>query len=219
MSVKRKPFISQLLPTVAGLAPLAFVACGGPLSFVDQNPIAVVGDPPPPPPAPPPPPKPEPKPERVSVKQDRIEINDKILFDIDRATIKPESNGLLDEIVTVIQKNQQIKKISIEGHTDSDGSDQHNQKLSEARAGAVKGYLLQHGVAEQRLASAGFGESRPIADNGTADGKEKNRRVEFLIKEQDDVTKVYEVDPKTGERREVKPETAHDSPTAKEGSK
>jgi OOP family OmpA-OmpF porin len=218
MSRKRNPFISHMPATVAGLAPLALVACGGPLSFVDQNPIAVVGDPPPPLPAPPPP-KPEPTPERVSVKQDRIEIKDKILFDVDRATIKPESNGLLDEIVTVIQKNQQLRKISIEGHTDSDGSDQHNQKLSEARAGAVKAYLLQHGVSEQRLASAGFGESKPIADNGTADGKEQNRRVEFLIKEQDDVTKVYEVDPKTGERREVKPETAHESPTAREGSK
>ena len=217
MSRKRKPFISHLPATVAGLAPLALVACGGPLSFVDQNPIAVVGDPPPPPA--PPLPKPEPKPERVTVKQDRIEINDKILFDVDRATIKPESNGLLDEIVTVIQKNQQIKKISIEGHTDSDGSDQHNQKLSEARAGAVKAYLLQHGVSDQRLGSAGLGESKPIADNGTADGKEKNRRVEFLIKEQDDVTKVYEVDPKTGERREVKPETSHGTPTAKEESK
>jgi outer membrane protein OmpA-like peptidoglycan-associated protein len=199
-----------LLPAFARCAVVLLPACGGPLAFVDQKPIAIVGDPPPPPPAPPPP-KPEPKPERVTVKQDRIEIKEKIMFDVDKATIKPESHGLLDEIAAVVQKNQQLKKISIEGHTDSDGSDQYNQKLSDQRAGAVKAYLVEHGVAEPRLASIGYGESRPIADNGTADGKEKNRRVEFLIKEQDEVTKVYEVDPKTGERREVKSDESQDS--------
>jgi OOP family OmpA-OmpF porin len=180
-----------------------------------------VGDPPPPPA--PPPPKPEPKPERVTVKQDRIEIKEKIMFDVDKATIKPESHGLLDEIVGVVQKNQQLKKISIEGHTDSDGSDKYNRKLSDQRAGAVKAYLVEHGVVEQRLASIGYGESAPIADNGTAEGKEKNRRVEFLIKEQDEVTKVFEVDPKTGERREVKSETTPASGekarASKEGAK
>jgi OOP family OmpA-OmpF porin len=175
--------------------------------------MAIVGDLPPPPPAPPPPPKPEPKPEHVRVKQDHIEIDDKIMFDVDKATIKTESHGLLDEIVSVVQKNPQIKKISIEGHTDADGSDKHNQKLSEDRAGAVKGYLVEHGVSEQRLSSVGYGESKPIADNSTADGKEKNRRVEFLIKEQDEVTKVFEVDPKTGERREVTSETKAASET------
>ena len=75
-------------------------------------------------------------------------------------------------------------------------------------------------MSDQRLASVGYGESKPLADNGTAEGKEKNRRVEFLIKEQDEVTKVFEVDPKTGERREVKSETksaSQETPQAAKG--
>lgn len=172
-------------------------ACSGPMTFVDDRPIAILGDPPAPP-APPPA-----KPQRVEVKQDRIQINDKILFDVDKATIKPESHDLLNEIVRVIQQNPHIKKLSIEGHTDSDGSDKHNQKLSDARAASVRQYLVDHGITADKLTSAGFGESKPIASNDTADGKEKNRRVEFLITEQDEITKVYEVDPKTGERKEV----------------
>lgn len=208
----------QSLAGVAALSCLSAGGCGGPLAFTDQHPIAIAGDPPPPP-LPPAPPKPEPKPERVTVKQDRIDINEKIMFDVDKATIKPESHGLLDEIVAVIQKNPQLKKISIEGHTDSDGSDQYNQKLSEGRAGAVKAYLVDHGVTGERLTSVGFGESKPIADNGTPDGKEKNRRVEFLIKAQDEIVKTYEIDPKTGERREVsaEPGTATAQSTAAKG--
>src|SRR5215217_1062276 len=100
--------------------------CGGTIQFADDRPIQVVGTLPPPPPPP--------KPERVVVKKDRIEINEKIQFDFDKATIKPESNDLLNEIVSVIKKNPQIKKLSIEGHTDSDGSDKYNQSLSERRA-------------------------------------------------------------------------------------
>jgi OOP family OmpA-OmpF porin len=212
---------TRTLGGLAALTCLSVAGCGTPLSFTDLKPIAVAGDPPAPPPAPP---KPEPKPERVTVKQDRIDINEKIMFDVDKATIKPESHGLLDEIAAVIQKNPQLKKISIEGHTDSDGSEKYNLKLSDERAGAVKAYLVEHGVTGDRLASIGYGESRPIADNGTPEGKEKNRRVEFLIKEQDEVTKTYDVDPKTGERHEVKadsgppPATAQSAP-AKGGAK
>jgi outer membrane protein OmpA-like peptidoglycan-associated protein len=180
------------------LSALAFaVGCGGPIQFADDRPIRVAGTPPPPPP-------PEPKPpERVVVKKDRIEITEKIQFDFDKATIKPESHGLLNEIASVIKKNPQIKKLSIEGHTDSDGSDKYNQKLSERRAAAVRQYLVENGISDEMLTSTGFGESRPIADNSSEEGKEKNRRVEFLITDQEEVTQVFEVDPATGERRAV----------------
>jgi OOP family OmpA-OmpF porin len=104
----------------------------------------------------------------------------------------------------VIKENPHIKKISIEGHTDSDGSYNYNLKLSDDRSASVMKYLTDHGIDAGRLASRGFGESKAIAPNDTEEGKEKNRRVEFLITEQEEVTKTYELDPKTGERREVK---------------
>ena len=175
---------------------LLFSGCGGPVSFVDEQPIPVAGTPPPPPPV-------VKKPERVEVKQDRIAINDKILFDFDKATIKPESHGLLDEIVQAIKDHPHIKKISVEGHTDGDGTDEYNQGLSERRAQAVTNYLTAGGIPADMLTSKGFGESRPIADNESEAGKAENRRVEFIITEQDEVTKVYLEDPETGERTEV----------------
>lgn len=185
----------------SGLALCACLsACGGTMQFADSSSLVVVGDPPAPP-EPEPPPPPEPK--RVTVKQDKIEIGEKILFDFDLATIRPESHGLLDEIVAVIRDNPQIRKISIEGHTDSEGSDAHNMKLSEARAKAVRTYLTEHGIEPGRLVAKGFGETKPIADNGTPKGRDENRRVEFLIVEQDEVTKTYEIDPKTGKKRQV----------------
>ncbi|MCB9760160.1 MAG: OmpA family protein [Alphaproteobacteria bacterium] len=118
---------------------------------------------------------------RVKVKADRIEISDKIYFESGKATIKRSSYSLLDEIATVIKANPQIKKIRIEGHTDADGSDVANLKLSQDRAKAVMDYLVEAGVEAGRLSSAGFGESVPIADNDTPEGKAQNRRVEFLI--------------------------------------
>jgi outer membrane protein OmpA-like peptidoglycan-associated protein len=172
--------------------------CGGIIQFRDDRPIQVVGTLPPPP---------EPKPQRVVVKKDRIEINEKIQFDFDKATIKPESHDLLNEIVAVIRKNTQIKKLSIEGHTDSDGSDKYNLVLSERRADAVRDYLVGQSIDKGMLTSKGHGESRPLADNSSDAGKEKNRRVEFLITDQEEVTQEMEVDAKTGGRRLVGQQT------------
>jgi OOP family OmpA-OmpF porin len=181
------------------------VGCGGTIAFADAKALVVTGTPPPPapPPAPPPPPEPAPAPKRVEITADKIVITEKVQFDYNKATIKTDSNSLLDEIASVIKSNPQLRKISIEGHTDSDGSDAYNLKLSRDRAGSVMRYLVEHGVDAGRLVSAGFGEQKPIAGNDTAEGKEKNRRVEFLITEQDEVKKVYELDPKTGEKRVV----------------
>ncbi|NOZ89921.1 MAG: OmpA family protein, partial [Epsilonproteobacteria bacterium] len=72
--------------------------------------------------------------------------------------------------------------ITIAGHTDSDGNEAYNQRLSENRANAVKQYLINHGVNASRLEAIGYGETQPIADNSTKEGKEKNRRIEFNIK-------------------------------------
>lgn len=141
---------------------------------------------------------------RVVITADKILITEKIQFDFDAATIKPESHALLDEIVSVLQDNPQLRKISIEGHTDSDGEDDYNLKLSRDRAAAVAAYLTAHGVADDRLASVGHGERAPIASNDSEAGKEQNRRVEFLITEQDTVSRTHQIDPRTGQSHELR---------------
>lgn len=168
-------------------ATLLSVGCTHTLTFSDPAPIVVVGTPPTPPPidTKPPEPPPPPAPKRVEVQHDQIVIHEKIQFESDQATIKPDSDALLAEIIAVVQDNPQLRRLSIEGHTDSTGSDMHNQALSEQRAAAVRDYLVQHGVDAARLTSRGWGETRPIGDNSTPEGREANRRVEFVILEQD----------------------------------
>lgn len=190
--------------TLLGFALIAALGgCSSTIAFSDSSSIPIEGALPPPPPPPPPKPEPPPEPKRVEVTADRIVIRDKILFEVDKAIIRTESHGLVDEITQVVKDNPQILKLSIEGHTDGDGSAKYNQTLSDKRAAAVLQYLVDHGVAQERLTSKGFGESKPIGDNATPEGKEMNRRVEFIIVEQSDVKKTYEIDPKTGEKREI----------------
>jgi len=195
---------------------LALTACGGTIAFSDTSSLAIVGTPPKPPEPPKEEPPPPPKPKRVEVTADKIVIREKIQFDLNKATIKPESHELLGEIVEVFQENPHIKKVSIEGHTDNQGSDSYNQKLSDQRAKSVLDYLVGKGIDEKRLTSKGFGESKPIASNDTEEGKEQNRRVEFIITEQDEVTKTYEIDPETGKKKEVKQDDKKDKKDKKE---
>lgn len=103
-----------------------------------------------------------------------------IHFDVNSATIRPESSGTLEEIGTMLQEHPDLR-IAIEGHTDSDGDEAANQELSERRAASVKDYLVaNYGIAAGRLESAGYGESKPVAPNDTAEGKQQNRRVELV---------------------------------------
>jgi len=185
------------------LLALALTACGGTIAFSDTSSLTIVGDPPAPPPPPKEEPPPPPKPKRVEVTADKIVIREKIQFDLNKATIKSDSHELLGEIVDVFKENPHIKKVSIEGHTDDQGSDAYNVKLSDQRAKSVLDYLVSKGIDAKRLTSKGFGESKPIASNATEEGKEQNRRVEFLITEQEEITKTYEIDPKTGKKKEV----------------
>ena len=180
-------------------------ACGGATSF--QGPAArpIVGTLPPPPPPKPEPPKPTP---RVEVRDNQIVIKDKIQFEVDKASIKAESNSLLDEIVATFKSNPQIKKVSIDGHASSEGSAVFNKKLSDDRAKAVMAYLVAHGVEAARVTAQGFGSERPIADNATEDGREKNRRVEFNILEQEVTKSKVEVDPTTGKEKIVESTTS-----------
>ncbi|MCK6502020.1 OmpA family protein [Myxococcota bacterium] len=118
---------------------------------------------------------------RVVVEAERIQILDKIYFDYNKATIKSVSFSLLDEIAAVIRGNPQIKRIRIEGHTDSDGSDVYNLKLSQSRAESVRAALIERGVEADRLLAVGFGEQQPVVPNDSDDNKARNRRVEFII--------------------------------------
>ncbi len=102
-----------------------------------------------------------------------------IRFDINKATIKPESMGAINKIYELMKKQPDIK-FSVEGHTDTDGDDARNQTLSEQRAKAVMERLIEMGISADRLSSKGFGESKPIAGNDTPEGKANNRRVEFV---------------------------------------
>lgn len=118
----------------------------------------------------------------VEIRRDlgKIEIKQKVFFDTGKAKIKPMSFPLLDQIAQVLKTNASMR-VLVEGHTDSVGSDAANLKLSDARADAVRLYLVGQGVESARLTSQGFGETKPIESNRTARGREINRRVEFTI--------------------------------------
>ena len=104
-----------------------------------------------------------------------------ILFDVDSDRIRPESTPTLEEIGEMLEDHADLR-IAIEGHTDSDGDDAHNQELSRKRAAAVREFLIAtYGIDGSRLESAGFGETNPTASNDTPEGKQQNRRVELVV--------------------------------------
>ena len=109
---------------------------------------------------------------------DELLSNEKIHFDYNKATIKQDSYKLLVNLVDIINKCPDTI-VTIEGHTDSDGSAKYNKQLSQKRANAIKAYLENRGVAKERLRAVGYGESKPVASNATREGKQKNRRIEF----------------------------------------
>jgi outer membrane protein OmpA-like peptidoglycan-associated protein len=123
-------------------------------------------------------------PSKLRVEEEQIVILDKVYFEFNKAAIKPESYGLLDEVATTILANPRLTKIEIAGHTDNKGNDAYNMELSDQRAAEVRKYLIQKGVDASRLSSHGYGETRPLMDNKTEEGRSLNRRVEFNILEQ-----------------------------------
>ncbi len=112
-----------------------------------------------------------------------------ILFDVNRATIKPQTRETLSKICGIMQVAGAYK-MSIEGHTDSTGSDAHNQSLSERRAKSVHDYLGTCGLQASTLSSKGLGETQPLDTNDTVKGRQKNRRVEIVIEDQPGVAQI-----------------------------
>jgi OOP family OmpA-OmpF porin len=168
--------------------------CGGLAYLMTEDPKPTPPPPPPPapkptPPPPPPPaakpapkptPPPPPPPAKPAPKVERTIILDDVLFDFDKSNIKREAGAILDRLVAFMNENKD-KKANLSGHTDSVGSDAYNQALSERRVGSVKDYIVKKGVDGGRVSGQGFGESKPIADNKTAEGRAKNRRVEIKV--------------------------------------
>jgi OmpA-OmpF porin, OOP family len=101
-------------------------------------------------------------------------------FDVNKSVIKPEGKAKMDDLVGKI-KDINLEVIIAVGHTDSDGGDAFNQKLSVSRAEAVKAYLVSKGIEKNRVYTEGKGEKQPVADNKTKEGKAKNRRVEIEV--------------------------------------
>jgi outer membrane protein OmpA-like peptidoglycan-associated protein len=139
---------------------------------------------------PPPPslvPAPSPPQEKVVVTEEQIVTLEPIYFDFDKATIKPVSFAVLDQIVKVMTDRPTVN-VRVEGHTDAKGADPYNRRLSQRRAEAVVKYLVAKGIAPERLDAVGLGKSRPIAPNENPDGSDnpqgraKNRRTEFHIR-------------------------------------
>ena len=102
-----------------------------------------------------------------------------INFDTDKTTIKSDSAAIVAQVVKLLNDNPSLNLV-VEGHTDNQGAAPHNQTLSEGRANSVVGALMAQGIAMSRLQPKGFGQTKPLADNGTEDGRAKNRRVELV---------------------------------------
>jgi OOP family OmpA-OmpF porin len=211
-ALTRSPYVIRTQTTLLSLVAVLAAAACGPTVFDDATALNVIGDPPPlPAPPPPPPPEPEPVaevPKRVVVENNKIVISEKIQFDFNKATIKPESDSLMEEIIKVLKEAPHIKKVAIEGHTSSEGKDKYNLKLSDQRAKAVMEYLVTKGGLPATMFTAkGFGETKPIGDETTEEGREKNRRVEFNIVEQTVTEKKVEIDDKSGEKKVLEEHT------------
>jgi outer membrane protein OmpA-like peptidoglycan-associated protein len=112
---------------------------------------------------------------------DKIELKETVLFDSSKTTIKAASLPMLDEVAQLMKAHPEVKHVAVEGHTDSMGDPAFNKQLSEGRAKAVRAYLVEKGVAADRLSAKGFGQTKPIADNKTEAGRAANRRVDFMI--------------------------------------
>ena len=110
-----------------------------------------------------------------------ITLDSAVLFDVDKYDVRvhPEAEEVLKNLAIVL-KEMDVKNFEIDGHTDSDASDEYNQVLSEKRANSVKNFLVSQGVTAE-ITTKGYGESKPVASNDTAEGKQKNRRVEIII--------------------------------------
>ncbi len=122
-------------------------------------------------------------PPKVRVTRKAIRITDRIYFEVNKNTIKPDSYGILNDNAATMNAHPEVRRVRVEGHTDSRSSDSYNLELSQRRAEAVCEYLVRQGVASDRLVPVGKGEREPLDPRENPDAWELNRRVEFMIEE------------------------------------
>ena len=121
----------------------------------------------------------------------KITFDSGILYDVNKATLRPEAKTNLDKLAVILNKYADTN-ILIEGHTDATGTDEHNLELSRNRASSVSNYLAGLAVNPARFTTMGYGESQPIATNDTDEGRQQNRRVEIAIMANDELKKAAE---------------------------
>jgi len=121
----------------------------------------------------------------------KITFDSGLLFDVDKAAVKPKSKESLTNLAVILNKYDDTE-ILLEGHTDATGTEEHNLELSRLRAQSVSNYLAEHEVKVTRFTIMGYGEDQPVAGNDTAEGRAQNRRVEVAIYANDDLKKVAE---------------------------
>lgn len=121
----------------------------------------------------------------VTVGKNELFLKAQVQFAVASAVILPASSGLLAELADVLAQNPRIRRVEIQGHTDNTGTAEKNRQLSDERAQAVADWLVAHGVSASRITAKGYGQAKPIVPNVTAQNRARNRRVQFIILEQD----------------------------------
>lgn len=197
---------TSLMVTVVGTVLLAgcTIRTAGDAQAGGQNqpPPPATAEPAPAPTATTPAPTPEtPKKSNATVKGDTISIPGNIVFDTKKATLKEGAGSevVLEQLKQFLIENPQVTKLRVEGHTDNVGQPADNVKLSGERSLTIKKWLVDHGIAKDRVIAVGFGEGKPIADNATEEGKAQNRRTEFKIAELNG-KKYLGLDPTAGQK-------------------
>lgn len=160
----------QVLPECAGARPVP----AAPAPAAPARPAPPAAAPAPAAPAP------AARPAPASVRQ-AVVIQADALFDFDKSVLRPDGRRSIDDALAKM-RGVDLEMVIATGHTDSVGTDQYNQRLSERRAAAVKDYLVSKGIAASKITTIGKGESQPVATNRTAEGRQKNRRVDIEFK-------------------------------------
>jgi OmpA-OmpF porin, OOP family len=124
---------------------------------------------------------PPPPPPKAALTAEKIELSEIVQFETDSSVIREESKPILQAVADIMKNHPEIEKVRVEGYTDNTGTAAHNLTLSRDRAKSVKDYLVRQGVDAKRLETEGYGETKPVADNNTNEGRYQNRRVDFVI--------------------------------------